>query len=150
MNIRAEVTYGREAGFERASCVADANQQAVLDVAANRLEARAHLLVIAEDVHVRVDESRQVELALEIDQPRAGRGRHVTVANRLDASAPHDDRGRATGSLARPIEQRTSMNIEDRFSDRRTRRALLRRRCDHTEKRDRQAKREAFHGRSLY
>ena len=115
VDVGAEVAHGGEAGLERAARVVDADQQVVLDVAVVRLEPRAHLVVVAEDVDVRVDQPRQHELALEIDQPRAGRRRDVAVANRVDARSADDDRRRAARRLARTIEQRAGVDDDDGF-----------------------------------
>jgi hypothetical protein len=73
MDVGAQIAHRREAGFERTAGVVDANQQVVFDVTVERLEARTHLVVVVEDVHVRVDQPGQYELALEIDEARAGR-----------------------------------------------------------------------------
>jgi hypothetical protein len=64
MDVGAQIAHRREAGFERTAGVVDANQQVVFDVTVERLEARTHLVVVVEDVHVRVDEPGQHELLL--------------------------------------------------------------------------------------
>ena len=113
VDVGAQVAHGREAGFERTAHVVHADQQVVLDVAVVRLEARAHLVVVVEDVHVRVHQTGQHELLLEIDQPGAGRRRDVAVTHRLDAAAAHDDGGGAARRLARTIEQRAGVDDDD-------------------------------------
>ena len=115
VGIGAQVAHGGEAGFERTAHVVHADQQVVLDVAVVRLEARAHLVVVVEDVHVRIDEAGQHELLPEIDQPGAGRRRDVAVTNRFDAAAAHDDGGRTARRLARTIEQRAGVDDDDGF-----------------------------------
>ena len=97
-----KVAHGREAGLERPARVVDADQQVVLDVAVVGFEPRAHLVVVVEDVHVRVDEPRQDELLARSISRAPARGGDVAVANRLDPAAADDDRGSpATPALRR-------------------------------------------------
>ena len=111
-NVGAEVAHRREAGFQRAPCVVDADQQVVFDVAIVLLQPRAHLVVVVEDVDVHVDQARQHELLAQIDQPRAAFRRDQAVADRFDTAVAHDDRRCAARRLAGPIEQSAGMDVD--------------------------------------
>ena len=112
VDVGAEVAHRREPGLERPARVVDADQQVVLDVAVEGFEPRPHLVVVREDVNVGIDEARQDELALEVDQPgTVGRG-DMAVTDSFNAPAADDDRGRPTRSLTRTIEERTSVDDE--------------------------------------
>ena len=133
VDVGAEVAHRREPRLERPARVVDADQQVVLDVAIEGLEPGAHLVVVVEDVHVGIDEARQDELALEVDQPGAvGRG-DMAVTDRFDASAADDDRRRPTRRLAWTIEERACVD-----DDRGLRRRLREQRRD-GQRRDQQA-----------
>ena len=103
--IRSEIANGREPGLQRAAHVVHANQQIVLDVAVDHLQPRPHLVVVAEDVHVRVDEAGRHELLLQVDQPRAGAA--MRPRGWVDLVVPDDDGGRAARRLAGTIQQRS-------------------------------------------
>ncbi len=126
VDVGAEVAHRREPGLERPARVVDADQQVVLDVAVEGLEPRPHLVVVREDVDVGVDEARQDELALEVDQPGAVGRRDMAVTDRFDAPAADDDRGRPARRLTRTIEQRTSVDDERRARSRAARTAARR------------------------
>ncbi len=103
-NFGTEVAHGREACFQRAAGIADADEQVVLDVAIVLLQPRTHLVVVIEDVHVHVDQARQHELLAQVDESRAGFRCHQAVANRFDPTVAHDDRRRTARRLAGTIE----------------------------------------------
>ena len=112
-NVRAEITQGRESGFQRAARVVDPEQQRVFDIAIVLLQARPHLVVVVEDVDVHVDQPRQHELLAQIDQPGATLGRDETIANRFDPAIAHDQRRIPARCVARTIEQRARMDVNN-------------------------------------
>ena len=107
-----EVAHCREACFQRAARVADADEQIVLDVAIVLLQPRPHLVVVVEDVDVHVDQARQHELLAQIDEPCAAFRRDQAVADGFDATVAHDDRRRAARRLAGTIEQSAGVDVD--------------------------------------
>ena len=109
-----EIAHGRETRFQRAACVADADEQVVFDVAIVLLQPRAHLVVVVEDVDVHVDQARQHELLAQVDEPRAAFRRDQAVADGFDAALAHDDRRGAARRLTGTIEQRAGVDVHGR------------------------------------
>ena len=107
----AEVAHCREACFQRAPCIADADEQIVFDVAIVLLQSRTHLVVVVEDVHVHVDQARQYELLAQIDEPCAAFRRDQAVADGFDTTVAHDDRRRAARGLTGTIEQSAGVDV---------------------------------------